>query len=273
LSHNDIDALITEWRLPDGSTLLERIERMVEPAILAGHFGASPTQMVSGLQYHLGGQTDTHQLAELARVGFGDHVLDVCCYLGGPAVQLAESYGCRVTGIDLSQAVILGARRIADLAGMTDQLAYYVADAAKMPFGDGAFDLIWNQGSLRHDATWLREFDRLLRPGGRLALVFDMRPARTAPGPDDHCWTLDEIVAQVQQMGYRIDHAEDLTEREIALGWEALLGRLDERRDVYIAALGNDWFEATRTRFRGEIVAMLAGVWTNGRLIARKERP
>ena len=271
MSHDGIHDLIASWRLPRGGTLLERIERMVEPAILAGHFGNSTTQLVSGLQYHLGGHHDTSQLADLAGVGPGDHVLDVCCYLGGPAVQLSDSYGCRVTGIDIAEPTITAADRIAALAGLRDRLHYCVADALRLPFGDSAVDVVWNQGSLAHDAAWLREFDRVLRPGGRLALVFEIRPAMTSPEPDDRRWTLAQTVARVREMGYRIEHADDLTEREITLGWERLLRRLDERRDVYIAARGEAWVDAARDAFEREIVAMQQGAWSNGRLVARKE--
>ena len=271
MTHNDIHDLVAQWRLPNDGPLLERIERMVEPTLLAGHFGSSPTQLVSGLQYHLGGSVDTRQLAELAGLGPSDHVLDVCCYLGGPAVQLVDSYGCRVTGIDRFEAAILAARRIAALAGISDRLAYFVADAIDIPFPNGAFDVIWNQGSLAHDPAWLREFDRLLRPGGRLALVFEIRPDSALPSPDDRRWTLQETVAQVLAMGYRIEHVEDLTEREIALGWEELIRRIDERRDIYLSVLGETWIESANAEFAEEIVAMRAGVWTNGRLVALKE--
>lgn len=264
--------LISAWELPAQGTLLERIEAMVEPAILAGAFGSSPTQMVCGLQYHLGGAEDTRQLAELAGIGPADHVLDVCCFLGGPAVQLATEHGCRVTGIDLSEPAILAARRIASLAGLQHRLAFEVADAAHTPFADAAFDVVWNQGSLDHDPAWLAEFDRLLRPGGRLALVFEVRPAQTTPAPGDGRWTLAEMAARVEAMGYRIATLDDLTEREITLGWQALARRLEERRDVYFAALGEAWVQAALHEFQQEIAAMRRGDWSNGRIIAFKPR-
>ena len=106
----DCQRIIGRWRLPEGGTLQDRVERMVRPALLAGVFGASCTRYVAGLQYHLSGQTDTVELASLAEVTADDHVLDVCCFLGGPALQLAETFGCRVTGIDGFGNVQLNAR-------------------------------------------------------------------------------------------------------------------------------------------------------------------
>src|SRR5512143_45409 len=108
----------SRWRLPEGDHLQDRIEQMVRPALLAGFFGESYTRYVAGVQYHLGGRTDTAELASLAGITARDHVLDVCCFLGGPAIQLAETFGCRVMGIDLAPHCVAAANRISELAGL-----------------------------------------------------------------------------------------------------------------------------------------------------------
>ncbi|MFO7698552.1 MAG: methyltransferase domain-containing protein [Anaerolineae bacterium] len=261
---------IATWTWPETGSALERAEAMVEPAILAGAFGDSRTLAVCGLQYHLGGEEDTRQLAEQAGITAADHVLDVACFLGGPALQLAETYACQITGVDLSPLAIAGARRIAQLAGLEHLLRYEVADAAHMPYPDGAFSVIWNQGSLNHDPAWLEEFDRVLRPGGRLALVFEHRPAQGPRREGDSRWTIAETAARVAASGYEIRHLDDLTEREIALGWQRMIRRLDERREVYLAAKGAEWIEAARKEFIEEIAAMRRLEWSNARLIAIK---
>lgn len=261
---------LATWHLSEEGSLLERIERMVEPAILAGFFGIDATQIVCGLQYHLGGSEDTRQLAALAGINAADRVLDVCSFLGGPAVQLAETFGCHVTGIDLSERATLAAERIRILAGMEDRLAYVRGDAAHMPFRDGSFTVVWNQASFEHNPAWLCEFDRLLQPGGRLALVFEFRPAGGPKRPHDQRWTFEEMAQRVKAMGYRITHLEDLAEREITLGWQALIQRLEARHDVYAHAFGEAWVHAARKEFEGEIAAMRRGEWSNGRLIAIK---
>ena len=124
-----LEQVLAGWKLPDGDDLLDRVERMIRPALLAGHFGSSHTRIVSGLQYHLGGAQDTDELAALARLSSSDHVLDVCCFIGGPAVQLADRIGCRVTGIDLYQDAIAAAGRLAEVAALSDLLDFRVADA------------------------------------------------------------------------------------------------------------------------------------------------
>lgn len=262
--------MLATWQLPEKGTLLERIERMVEPAILAGFFGSDATQIVCGLQYHLGGTEDTRQLAELAGIRASDRVLDLCCFLGGPAVQLVETYGCHVTGIDISKRAILAAQRIRNLAGLQGRLAYVRGDVAHTPFRDGSFTVIWNQASFEHNSAWLCECDRLLCSGGRLALVFEFRPVSAPQRTDDFRWTFEEMAQRIEAMGYQITHLEDLTEREITLGWQALIQRLKTRHDLYARALGEAWVRAAHEEFENEIAAMRRGEWSNGRLIAIK---
>lgn len=125
----ELQKIIDNWQLPDGEALLERIDRMIHRTLMDGHFGSSPTLTVGGVQYHLGGENDTQELAELASITSTDYVLDVCCFLGGPAIQLGETFQCKVTGIDIRERCIIAANRIAMLCGLDDRVNFRVADA------------------------------------------------------------------------------------------------------------------------------------------------
>ena len=258
------------WRLPEEGTLLERVEQMVAPSILAGRFGDSATINLCGVQYHLGGVQDTDELAQLAGVGPDDRVLDTCCFLGGPALQLAHQYSCTVTGIDLWDTALAAARRIAERTALTHHLAYIQADAADLPFADGQFTVVWNQCSLEHDPAWIASFDRVLAPGGRMALTFQHRGS--IPNLDDPFgrWSLDDLCALLVSRGYAIRHAEDITARDIEIGWCEMDRRLVARRDAFVARFGEAWVQATRAEFGQEIKRMLAGEWGNGRIVAVK---
>ncbi len=265
-NETSLDDLLAGWRLPAGTDLLGRVEEMIRPALLAGHFGRSSTRLVSGLQYHLGGARDTAELATLADVGPEDHVLDVCCFVGGPALQLAHSVGCRVTGVDLDRSVITAARRIAAVTGLEDLLRFRVADAVDLPFEDGRFTVVWNQCSLPSDERWIREFDRVLARGGRLALTFQRQ------GHDDDRWTQEQLAAVLVGLGYEVSHRSDLTRRDIEIGWKALLEKLSEREAEYQATLGDRWIREARREFRAEIERMANGEYGNARIVASRMR-
>ena len=261
-----LEQVLAGWQLPDGDDLLDRVERMIRPALLAGHFGSSHTRLVSGLQYHLGGAQDTDELAGLARLSSSDHVLDVCCFIGGPAIQLADRIGCRVTGIDLDQDAIAGAGRLAEVVGLSELLDFRVADAGDLPFEDRTFSVVWNQCSLDSDEHWLEEFDRVLSPGGRFAFTFQMKGTN-----DDGRWTLEDLISLVERLGYRVDHSDDITQRDIRIGWNALDSRLTEREGEFREVFGPEWVQKAHEEFRGEAEAMRQGKWGNGRIVATKQ--
>ena len=258
------DSVLAGWKLPDGPNLLYRIEEMIRPALLAGHFGRSFTRFVSGLQYHLGGFQDTQELAELAGLSASDSVLDVCSFIGGPAVQIADSIGCHVTGVDLHKNAIAAANRIVEVTGLTGLLDFKVADAKALPFDDGVFSVVWNQCSLESNKHWLQEFDRVLSSGGRFAFTFQRR------GRDDDRWTLDDITTLLEDLGYSIVHASDITKRDIEIGWKALNKKLSEREDIFGEVLGDEWVQEAHQEFRTEIERMKNGEYGNARVVAAK---
>jgi ubiquinone/menaquinone biosynthesis C-methylase UbiE len=256
--------MMDAWSLQDGGTLQSRLGQMVRPALFAGHFGTSFTRCVAGIQYHLGGAVDTAELASLAGLSAEDHVLDVCCFVGGPALQVAEEFSCRVTGVDLMESAIDAANRLADIAGLSSLTEFFVADAMELPFGDGSFTVVWNQCSLESDERWLREFDRVLSPGGRFAFTFQSK------GRDDDRWTLSELSSLLKQLGYTVTHAEDITQRDVEIGWEALDRKLSRQEAEFRAAMGDEWVRRAHEEFRTEAERMTNGEYGNARIVASK---
>jgi SAM-dependent methyltransferase len=265
----NINRIIDRWRLPKtDASLLDRIEKMVNPAILAGHFGKSATLRLLGWQYHLCGRRDTQELAELAQIEAADHVLDVCCFLGGPAAQLATDYGCWITGIDINSNYVAAAGRIAELADLEDSLYYRTADASAMPFPDNHFTVVWNQASLDDNPQWLREFDRVLQPGGRLAITFAIhRGNRRQNSPS---WSLADVRDIIEGMGYAVFHCDDISERDRIDGWMALDAKLTANEAFYAKRLGKRSVDRAHREFEREIEEMALGVWGNGRIVAAK---
>ena len=110
--------------------------------------------------------------AAQAAVRPGDRVLDSCCGTGDLAIAAAEAGG-EVTGIDFSKPMLERARAKAP------ELEWVEGDALALPFEDATFDAATVGFGVRNLAELdrgLRELRRVLRPGGRLAILEITRP-------------------------------------------------------------------------------------------------
>ncbi len=114
------------------------------------------------------------------RPGPGDRVLDVATGTGAVAAELAGRYGCRVTAIDQSDAMLAAAARRLRERGLSERVNLVRAEAEALPFDDGAFDGLTVTYLLRYvadPAATLAELARVVRPGGTVAgLEFGVPP-------------------------------------------------------------------------------------------------
>ncbi|ERN40236.1 methyltransferase domain protein [Rubidibacter lacunae KORDI 51-2] len=154
-------------------------------------------------------------------------ILDVGCGIGGSTLYLAETFNARATGITLSPVQADRASERAAAAGLDDRVRFEVADALAMPFPDNSFDIVWSLESGEHmpdKAKFLRECDRVLRPGGLfLMATWCHRPTASLAGAltDEERRHLNEIY-RVYCLPYVIS-LPDYEEIARALGWEGIL--------------------------------------------------
>jgi len=120
--------------------------------------------------------------------------------------------------------------------------------------------------------SWLAEFDRVLESGGRLALTLQTLGRACDEESPFSRWTLDEAKGQITAMGYRVLHADDITERDIEIGWRALDSELTRRCAEFTEARGPDWVAMAHAVFAREVERMRSGGWGNGRIVAAKLR-
>ena len=108
------------------------------------------------------------------RLRAGERVLDAGCGTGYLAAGLRRARpDVLVVGSDLSAGMLGNARDAG--AGPLVQ-----ADATRLPFGDGAFDVVAARGVLHHlpdVAAALREWRRVLAPDGAVVLLSEPTPA------------------------------------------------------------------------------------------------
>lgn len=135
--------------------------------------GPTPLDYASWRATRLGRITEAVErraILELAGSVEGLDVLDIGCGDGAYPVALALS-GARSSGVDVSSSALAQARRNARGAGVSVALA--AADANRLPFSAGRFDLVTSVTALCFVASpddAVREMARVLKPGGRVVV-------------------------------------------------------------------------------------------------------
>jgi demethylmenaquinone methyltransferase/2-methoxy-6-polyprenyl-1,4-benzoquinol methylase len=102
----------------------------------------------------------------------GARVLDVACGTGDLSLVLSEAGAARVIGLDFCRPMLEIARRKADEGSR--RIPFVEGDALRLPFASETFDAVTIAFGLRNlagVADGLRELRRVLRPGGRLAVL------------------------------------------------------------------------------------------------------
>lgn len=199
-------------------------------------------------QFHVRGLPATRELAAELKIPSGARVLDVGCGIGGASRFLAATYGARVTGIDLTPSFIEIAAMLSDRAGLSDRVAYRVADATNLPFADSSFDYAWTQHvamNIRDRARLYAEIHRVLVPHGRLAIYDIVRgdgeePVYPVPWAHDpttsFLLTSDAMRDVLARAGFEELSWRDAT--DVALAWSAEQAARNERTASSPLSLG-----------------------------------
>lgn len=130
------------------------------------------TQLAPLDQFHIRGILATRELASAAGLDSSSRVLDLGSGIGGPARFLAATFGCTVTGVDLSPGFVDAATYLTMRCGLADRVTFQEADAQHLPFEPGAFDAVFLQHvamNIQDRAALYAGVHRILTPGGRFA--------------------------------------------------------------------------------------------------------
>ena len=183
-------------------------------------------------EHELQNPTSAEKIRLLGRrlgLGPGSHVLDVASGRGGPALVLAQEFGCRLTCVERSPEFLAGAReRIAE-AGLEDRIELVESEAAS--FEPGRYD-----AALCLGATFV--YDGLVPTLERLSAVAPLvavgepywrvwpLPPEAAPEEREGVLPLSETVERAESTGVRvvslIASSEDDWDRYESLRWQTL---------------------------------------------------
>jgi SAM-dependent methyltransferase len=177
--------------------------------------------------FHTAGRMATVRMADLLEPGPDDVVLDAGSGLGGPARYLADRFGCRVIGVDLTPDFVAIGNLLNERTGMADRVDLRVGDVTALDLPDAAVDHCWTQHVAMNIANregLYGEIRRVMRTGGRFALfdVIDggggelLLPVPWATAPEhSHLVTRDELRSLVEGAGFRVDVWDDPTDEMV----------------------------------------------------------
>jgi len=182
------------------------------------------TDLATVDEFHIRGRKATRELAEHMNLDASSAVLDIGSGLGGPARTLAETFGCHVTGIDLTQEFCDAATALSAWVGLADRVDFRQGDATALPFDDGVFDAAMTVHVAMNIAAKDRMFaeaKRVLKPGARF-VAYDvlqgeggdvLYPVPWAREPSiSHLATPDAMSLLLSDAGFRVLKVEDSTE-------------------------------------------------------------
>jgi arsenite methyltransferase len=198
-------------------------------------------QAYIGTTKHMGGLSATEELVELCHISAGKYVLDVGCGVGATACYIAQRYGCRVVGVDISEGMIEGARQRARREGVEDQVEFRVADAQNLPFEDSLFDAVLVESVIAFipdKGRVIREMVRVTKEGAYVGLN-EVTWIKTPP-PEE----LVKSVVRIWEVDPDIPTPED---------WEGLMqvsGLQDIVARTYRFSARREFSEFRRYRFR-----------------------
>jgi demethylmenaquinone methyltransferase/2-methoxy-6-polyprenyl-1,4-benzoquinol methylase len=114
-----------------------------------------------------------------ADVREGERVLDVACGTGDLTQAFADSPAATVVGLDFTHEMLVVAQQKRRTHKAGGKVTYLEGDAMRLPFADASFDVVSIAFGIRNVSEpmkALREFFRVLKPGGRVVILEFERP-------------------------------------------------------------------------------------------------
>jgi demethylmenaquinone methyltransferase/2-methoxy-6-polyprenyl-1,4-benzoquinol methylase len=134
-----------------------------------------------------------------------DLVLDLCCGTGDLAFALSRAGKARIIGADFAHTMLVRARDKSAAPATTTvenpalPVPFFEADALRLPFADASFNLVTAAFGFRNLANYeagLREIQRVLKPGGTIAILEFTEPPEGLWG-DFYRWYFCSVLPRI----------------------------------------------------------------------------
>lgn len=142
----------------------------------------TPEALAPVEEFHIGGRAATQAFLDSLALGPGDHVLDIGCGIGGASRFAALTYGCRVSGVDLTREFVDAGNEINAWLGLSDKVGLTQGNVLSLRHKDAQFDkaFMMHVGmNIADKVALFREVQRVLKPGGIFG-IYDIM--QTEPG-------------------------------------------------------------------------------------------
>jgi arsenite methyltransferase len=210
-----------------------------------------------GITKHMGGQQATDELAELCCIDASSSVLDVGCGVGLTSCYLAETIGCRVTGVDISARMVFRSEERASKAHLLERVRFKTGDIERLPYDDDEFDVVLVESVvslLEKKRRAVSECVRVVKPRGFV-------------GFNESVWIKTPPEGYSQGLSYRSGVNVGVIETD---EWDRLL-RENGLRDLVVRTYAAD----VRSELRGTIRRIgyreLLRVWSRAFRLYRKD--
>jgi SAM-dependent methyltransferase len=228
---------------------------------------------------------ELHGWLPFLRLDATQKALEVACGSGGVTCQLARETGASGVGVDVNAHGIEAASQRAERDGLASRVAFQIVDASRrLPFPDESFDVVLCNDSINHladRAAVLRDWHRVLRPGGRLLVTdpivvtgqLSNEEIRIRSSIGFFLFTPEGCNERLlRQAGFTLDDVRDVTDAVASVSnrWRAARAR---REDQLASSEGRETFDGVQ-RFL-ETVHILSSEHRLSRYcyLASKRRP
>jgi ubiquinone/menaquinone biosynthesis C-methylase UbiE len=206
------------------------------------------------------------------------HVLDLGSGIGGPARYLAKTYGCKVTGIDLSKANYEVAEEKTKEAGLDNLVNFVYGNAMYIPLPDESVTHAYGCDAWSYIPDKLELFKgvyRVLKPSG---LISFLEAAHETPRRYvfEKTWgrcffeSVTGYTSKLEDAGFEKIQYYDVTD----LGRQDILDRLYDRIEIrgkIIASYGSEFYHRGFEPFVDILTLYFKGIFSHCCFIAQKK--